>query len=332
MATAKQRPNGMWGIQIKVGGVRESASFPTRREAELWAARRKLELTAQRQGRAGDTKTLRDAMRRFAEEVSPTHKGTHWERVRLAAMESQLPVTLPLNRLTPAHFDAWKQERLKTVSASTVNRDMNLLSSVLGYARRDWGWMDGSPLSDVRRPKSAPHRDRVISTAETRAMLRQLGYRPGCAPASITQMVGYAFLIALRTGMRASEIVGMRWEHVHASWVTLPDTKNGSARDVPLSGKTMRLLRHLRGVDQDKVLLVTPETLDALFRRARKQAGLDGFRFHDTRHTAATRIGRTVGQPGRLSFPEFCKVFGWRDPKNAMIYVNPTAAELARKL
>lgn len=50
------------------------------------------------------------------------------------------------------------------------------------------------------------------------------------------------------------------------------------------------------------------------------------------RHTEATRIGRTVGQPGRLSFPEFCKVFGWRDPKHALIYVNPTAAELAQKL
>ena len=69
-----------------------------------------------------------------------------------------------------------------------------------------------------------------------------------------------------------------------------------------------------------------------MFRRVRDKLGLSGFTFHDTRHTAATWIGATVGQPGKLSFPEFIKVFGWRDPKNALIYVNPTAASLAEKM
>ena len=73
-------------------------------------------------------------------------------------------------------------------------------------------------------------------------------------------------------------------------------------------------------------------TADALFRKVRENAGLDGFTFHDARHTAATRIGRTVGQQGKLSFPEFCKVFGWRDPKHALVYVNPTASDLAGKM
>lgn len=332
MATAKQRPNGTWGIQIKINGVRESASFPTRREADLWAARRKLELTAQAKGKAGEIKSLRDAMRRFAQEVSPTHKGGHWESVRLAAMEDQLPVTLPLNKLTAAHFDAWKQERLRSVSPSTVTREMNLLSSVLSYARRDWRWMDSSPLADVRRPREPKHRERVISWRETKLMLRQFGYRPGVSPVSLKQMVAYVFLIALRTGMRSSEITGLRWEHVHERWVTLPDTKNSDARDVPISAKARRLFQCLRGVDAEQVVLLSAATRDALFRRARDQAGLSGFRFHDARHTAATRIGRTVGQPGKLSFPEFCKVFGWRDPKHALIYVNPTAAQLADKL
>ena len=101
---------------------------------------------------------------------------------------------------------------------------------------------------------------------------------------------------------------------------------------MPFSRKTQRLLNALRPLDRERVVKVNSASVDALFRRARQQAGLDGFRFHDSRHTAATRIGRTVGQPGKLSFPEFCKVFGWRDPKHALIYVNPTAAELAGKL
>jgi len=88
----------------------------------------------------------------------------------------------------------------------------------------------------------------------------------------------------------------------------------------------------MRGHDREDVFLLGPGTRDAIFRRARERAGLSGFTFHDARHTAATRIGASVGQPGRLSFPEFVKVFGWRDPKHALIYVNPTADALADKL
>ena len=50
-------------------------------------------------------------------------------------------------------------------------------------------------------------------------------------------------------------------------------------------------------------------------------------------NSEAVRISRaTVGQLGRLSFPEFCKCFGWRDPKYALVYCNPSAASLSAKL
>lgn len=332
MATAKQRRKGVWGIQIKVKGVRESATFPTKREAEAWAAQRTLEISKTGEKRGGDVFTLRDALRRFADEVAPTHKGEKWERTRLAAMEKQLPASLPLSKLTAAHLNDWKTARLSEVAPSTVAREKNLLSSVLGFARRDWGWMTHSPMSDVRTPKSPHHRDRVITWCETKVMLRHLEHKPGQRPKLKKQMVAYAFLLALRTGMRASEITGMRWERIHDSWLEIPDTKNSEARKVPLSKKTLLLLERLRGISAGQVLLVSSGTVDALFRRARSQAGLSGFKFHDSRHTAATRVGRTVGQPGKLTFPEFCKVFGWRDPKHALIYVNPTAEELALKL
>jgi hypothetical protein len=68
--------------------------------------------------------------------------------------------------------------------------------------------------------------------------------------------------------------------------------------------------------------------IDVLFRAAKTRAGLSGCVWHDTRHTAATWIGST----GRLNLMEFCKMFGWRDPRHAMIYFNPTASDLAGKL
>jgi hypothetical protein len=88
----------------------------------------------------------------------------------------------------------------------------------------------------------------------------------------------------------------------------------------------------LRPPEEASVFLLAPGARNTFYRCARNRARLSGFTFYDARHTAATWIGATVGQPRKLSFPEFVKVFGWRDPKNAMIYVNPSAESLAEKL
>ncbi|MDR0273886.1 MAG: site-specific integrase [Burkholderiaceae bacterium] len=334
MGKPVKRANGVWGVQFKVGDVRESATFATRREADEWQARRKLELKAIANQRGGEVKTLGDALNKFREEVSPMHKSGRWEAICISHMlrHPDLPCAQPLARLLPDHLIRWRDARLKSVSAGAVLREMSVLGSVLSHAVKEWRWIARSQLADVRRPPEPKHRERVISRAEIKAMLRQLGYHPGKPPLTLTAQVGYAFMLALRTGMRASEITGLTWDRVHPKWVTLPVTKNGDARDVPLSRKSARLIEKLRSVDERVVFLVNSGTRDALFRKARQQAGQGGFTFHDARHTAATRIGATVGQPGKLSFPEFCRVFGWRDPRHALVYVNPSAQALADKL
>ena len=83
------------------------------------------------------------------------------------------------------------------------------------------------------------------------------------------------------------------------------------------------MLQQMQQINDDKVFILEVSTLDAYFRKARKQAGLEGFTFHDTRHTAATRIAQ------KLKLLDLCKMFGWQDPNKAMIYYNPTATEIA---
>ncbi len=314
--------------------LRDSATFATKREADAWKVRRRQELLDGAKRSSKGRATLQQALERYLVEVSPLHKGHAWEVKRIHAFlrDLRLPITLPLTDITTVHMNNWKLARLQEVSAGTVLRDLGLLGGVLGYCRRDWGWMDHNPIEMLRKPASPPHRDRVITWRETRIVLRQLGYKQGKRPASMKQMAAYAFLIALRTGMRASEILGAEWANYYGDWLRLPDTKNSTARDVPLPRKAANLINRLLGLDEEKLLPIASGTLDALFRRARDTAGLEGFRFHDSRHTAATRIGATVGQPGKLSFPEFCKVFGWRNPKYALVYVNPSASSLAAKL
>lgn len=148
-------------------------------------------------------------------------------------------------------------------------------------------------------------------------------------PAELAVIVEQAVERALA---RQAESSGAEWGRVSGRVVRLRETKNGDAREVPLSRKAAQLIERARGLDRTLVFPVRAQTMDATFRRARDEAGISDLHFHDTRHTAATRIGSTVGQAGRLSFPEFVAMFGWRDPKNAMVYVNPSAEALARKL
>jgi integrase len=158
--------------------------------------------------------------------------------------------------------------------------------------------------------------------------------------------------LAVETAMRRGEIVGLRWEHIDLERrvAHLPATKNGSARDVPLSSRTVAVVQALRdGLDakeqgQGAVFAVRPDGVTRAFerdvQRARgryeaecEETGLlprDGFlvdlRFHDLRHEVTFRLAEV--------FPmhELTKITGHRDPRMLMRYYHPDVAALAKKL
>lgn len=329
MATPKKTKAGTWGVQIEVRGVRESATFQTKREADAWAARRKTEIVALATGSGGEVRTLRDALRRYAREVSPTKRGESKEIIRLAAFERQaLPLDKKLGQITTADLALWRDSRLAVNARGSVLRDMTLLGSVLEVARREWQWIGSNPMRHVKRPANPDHREVVIHGWQVRRMLRALGYTPRGPVASMGHAVAMAFLLALSTGMRAGEIAGLTWDRVRGDHVRLLETKNGSARDVPLSSVARRIIGRMQGFDTVLVFGISSQVLDALFRRHRDRAGLDGFTFHDSRHTAATRLAMSR----KVDVLELCRIMGWKNPKQAMTYFNPTASQLAARL
>ena len=87
-----------------------------------------------------------------------------------------------------------------------------------------------------------------------------------------------------------------------------------------------RLIGKMAGFDPVRVFGIKPQSLDALFRKARQRAGLTGIVFHDTRHTAATWLATP-----RINVLDLCRMFGWSNPKQAMVYYNPSAAEIAKR-
>src|SRR5665647_949568 len=134
-------------VQVAIKGARDSATFGSKREAQQWAAKRELELRAQSAG-ASSSKTLLDAFRRYAEEVSPKRRGWRWEHLRLGAFgRSSLPCKLRLSAITPEQIAVWRDDRLREVSPGTVLREITLLSAVFEIARREWRWLESNPVS-----------------------------------------------------------------------------------------------------------------------------------------------------------------------------------------
>lgn len=322
MASIKPYKDG-YRAQIAILGVRKTKTFRTRREAAAWAAVNESEIRADHGKAPADKHTLRDALRKYAAEVSPKKDGAAKERIRLDTFERLLPVDLPIREVTADVLARWRDGRLKIVKPGSVIRDFSLLSNVFDVARREWRWIEVNPLSDVRRPPAPDHRTRVITRGEIRLMLMTMKYHRGPVR-SVTHAVACSFLLALRTGMRAGEICSLPWSLVHDDYATV-DGKTG-VRDVPLTPRARRVIEQFRGWDDKMVSGLNTDSMSALFRKYRKRAGLNGFTFHDSRHTAATWIAQ------RLPVLDLCKMFGWTNPKMAMVYYNPTASDISKRL
>ncbi len=331
MATPKKTATGRWWIQIEVAGVRQSGTFDSKTKAQAWAQRRATELRDAKATPPGERHTLRDALRDYADKVSPAKRGHDKELIRLRAFEGPAHAPLPLAKrvgaITAQDLAAWRDARLKINARGSVLRDMTLLSHVFETMRREWRWVDANPMRDVSRPAEPDHREVVITGVQVRKVLRALGWGSTRGPVrSVSEAVAACFLAALLTGMRAGELCALRWDDVGVHHARLRTSKTGKGRDVPLTPAARRCMESMRGFDAELVFGLKPQTLDALFRRARDRAGLAGFTFHDARHTAATAMAQ------RIHVLELCKVFGWKSTTRALTYFNPKMADLARRM
>lgn len=221
---------------------------------------------------------------------------------------------------------AWRDARLLSVAPATVAREWNLLRSVFERARKEWGMIADNPMRDVERPKSPPARRRRVSQREIDGITMALGYRGG-EPRTVSDRVALAWLLAVETAMRAGEIEGLRWQDVHLAerFVRLPQTKNGDAREVPLSSRAAEIIGLLpRG--GEFVFGIAPGVRDALFRKARIRARIEDLHFHDSRAEAIWRMSK------KLDVLQLARAVGHRNIASLMLYYRETASELARRL
>ena len=316
MATFTRRGK-RWRAQVCIGGKRKSSTFDTKQQALAWAVDQERRLSPGDYGL-----TMTDLLERYLDEVTPRKKGKRWESMRIKLILRDALARVPLSGLAPSDIAGWRDRRLQDVSAGSVIREMAIIRHALSVAKDDWGWLTENPALVVRKPKAPQPRTRRISQDEIDRIVLACGYEDG-KPDCTFHHVALAFLFAIETAMRAGEILSIRPANVYMNerYVHLADTKNGTSRNVPLSARAAEILELV-----DCQFKVSSATLDALFRRARDAAQVEGLRFHDTRREATSRMAQ------KLNPMELARVTGHKDLKMLMVYYQESASELARKL
>ena len=149
-----------------------------------------------------------------------------------------------------------------------------------------------NPCTQVKMPAKEQQRQRVLSDDEICTQwtcLDRLG-----------PIMGALFKLRLLTAQRGGEVASMRWENIDGEWWTTPAerAKNGLSHRVPLSPQALSVLkdleqyRHASGwvFPSPKLTSDYITSIHKATKRLKKASGIEDFRPHDLRRTAASRM------------------------------------------
>ena len=260
---------------VYVKGKRATKVFQRKRDAQTWAMKKEAELEAL----AGlGAHTFHTAVVHYLETVSAHKRSPEWERRRFMAMLNNFGHDTYLAQIDSARIGQWRDERLKTVSGSTVQREANLLRHLFSLAADEWRWLDRNPFRGVRLPKESEPRHQVWKWQQIKRVLRH--------PCSgKTAEVVYAFHVALHTGLRLQEVITGRYDPARRV-IDLEKTKTGGRVSVPVTRRAMKVLPWKGTVDANEA--------SVLFSKLTRSLLIEGLTFHDSRATALTLLSRKM--------------------------------------
>ena len=190
-----------------------------------------------------------------------------------------------ISEITASELERYKIERSKEVSVSTVNRELSCIKHMFSKAIH-WGYLTRNPLRDVKDFKEPPGRVRYLTDVEIEILLN-----------SCYGHIKDIVIVALHTGMRKGEILNLKWQDVDLRnrLIIIRNTKNNESRTIPINEPLYETLKMLGPTTNEQYVFADRDgrpfgDVRTSFRNALKRAGIKEFRFHDLRHTFASKL------------------------------------------
>jgi integrase len=375
MPTIRKRGQYQWEAQVRRRGYpAQSKTFTTKAEAEAWANIIESEMSrgVWVSRSEAEATTLYQALERYEEEVSLSKKGAAQEISVLKTYKAIDLARRPLATIRSADIAKLRDGWLKDYKPATVLRRLAVLSHIFNIARKEWGMESlSNPVELVRKPQPNNARTRRIAVSDEPVSTTSVdapnwerraqdGELERVAKASNSALLPSIIWLAVETAMRRGELVSLLWANVDLDRrvAHLPSTKNGDARDVPLSTRAVSVLQTVKEArnnakdvmsdgpddESDRIFEIRSDAVTRAFERAVARARkayvdecrgakvkpdskfLTDLRFHDLRHEATSRLASI--------FPmhELTKITGHKDPRMLMRYYHPRAEDLAKRL
>lgn len=339
MATIRERAGRAgkpaYTVIIRLKGYPpQTETFSRKTDAKRWAQQTEAAIREGRHFKSVESKrhTLAEVIDRYLRDVAPRMKTANMREAHLQWWKAELGDRV-LADVTPALIVEMRDNLLRGKtrrgirSASTVNRYLAALSHVFTVAVREWQWTEDNPFRKMSTLKEPSGRVRFLDDDERARLLIE-------CKAHSTELYTIV-VVALSTGARRGEVLGLRWKDVDFARRTLVlhDTKNGERRALPLQGRAYTLVQDMSKVRRIDTDLLFPGTRDPhkplavgnIFNAAVVRAGIENFHFHDLRHSAASYLAMNGA-----TIPEIAGVLGHKTLQMVKRYAHLSDLHTAR--
>ena len=210
-----------------------------------------------------------------------------------------------VQKITPYQIEEFKHylKTTRKLKNSSINRYTEILSKMFNLGI-DNEIIKNNPLSKIQKLREDNHKIRFLTREEELRLFSEIERTYEVLDKNtkkIKIVQPYIFLkpiviTALHTGMRKGEILNLKWNNIDFKYnfIELLDTKSGKSRRIPLSNILKNILERLEKISE--YVFINPKTnkpyidLKKSFKKVLMNANIENFRFHDLRHTVATRL------------------------------------------
>ena len=238
-----------------------------------------------------------------------------WKRDQIC-IKNLLPYLgdLLLSRIAPSDIEAYKEDRLKKISPSTINRELACLRYMFTVAEQLGKFEGKNPVKEVKFLQSRQYVFKVLTAKEIKRLID-----------AAVEHLKPIIILALNTGMRRGELFNLRWSDVHFKdrFLFIKETKSNIMRKIPMNDLVIKTIKSIE--KKSEFVFTSPRSgtrfrdIQYSFKRACEKAEINDCRFHDTRHTAATHMIQRGADIVTVS-----QILGHTDIKMTLKYCHPS--------